>query len=295
MSTIVSWRRDKPSAGRVCLGFWFVALMNVVVACGSRERRGPLPLVATFGEGIHAAFVSPFMDPYCLFDLSEKQIDVTERIDCAAWNRMMGRRECHGATTDPIRVGWVQALKFANAVSRKAELEACYMFEDCTSARGRRECDAVVRRVPCSGYRLPSSIEWDLLSTVAVAETTGTAGPLSVFSAFLDPNGPRYRNRRVVHTGPIPQLQDDPRLGILARSLFLRGFEWTDGTGYGKSPCRMAARKLRLDANLGPEARGVDARSPWINRFLKTRRRLYQGDGDALAEFRLIRYVSCDR
>jgi len=82
------------------------------------------------------------------------QTEVTQGL----WQSVMGSNPSHfqgcGSTCPVEQVSWVDAAKFANALSKKDGLEACYTISG----------DSVSwpRGLGCTGYRLPTEAEWEV-------------------------------------------------------------------------------------------------------------------------------------
>jgi formylglycine-generating enzyme required for sulfatase activity len=82
------------------------------------------------------------------------QTEVTQGL----WQSVMGSNPSHfkgcGLTCPVEQVSWVDAAKFANALSKKDGLEACYTISG----------DSVSwpRGLGCTGYRLPTEAEWEV-------------------------------------------------------------------------------------------------------------------------------------
>jgi formylglycine-generating enzyme required for sulfatase activity len=119
------------------------------------------------------------------YDLLVGVTEVTRR----QWRDVMGTEPFgRGCDDCPVRmVSWYDAAAFANALSERDGLTACYRLEDCAEAPpyergdpGRRDghvtglsCATVESSGPtCSGYRLPNRAEWDAYGGVsALAES----------------------------------------------------------------------------------------------------------------------------
>jgi formylglycine-generating enzyme required for sulfatase activity len=62
------------------------------------------------------------------------------------------------------RVNWFDAAEFANRLSKKEEVEQCYLLGGCTGTLGQDfTCDsAEFKGLACEGYRLPTETEWEV-------------------------------------------------------------------------------------------------------------------------------------
>ncbi|MEZ4324395.1 MAG: SUMF1/EgtB/PvdO family nonheme iron enzyme [Polyangiales bacterium] len=116
-------------------------------------------------------------------DAHDLLVGVTE-VTRGQWRDVMGT-EPYGSDCDdcPVRmVSWYDAAAFANALSQREGLSACYQLSDCSeappyqrSAPGRAYshetglyCATVESVGPsCSGYRLPNRAEWDAYGGVS--------------------------------------------------------------------------------------------------------------------------------
>lgn len=78
----------------------------------------------------------------------------------AQWVAVMGENpSAHRGDRRPVEnVSWLDAIEFANAASRLANLEPCYLI---TGAGDAREV-VWTEGINCSGYRLPTEHEWEL-------------------------------------------------------------------------------------------------------------------------------------
>ncbi len=82
------------------------------------------------------------------------------------WQRLMSNNPSRYSGCDECPVGnvnWYEALGFANAMSRRAGFEECYLLSGCRGKPGEEmECSSVDFAGPgCGGYRLPTEAEWE--------------------------------------------------------------------------------------------------------------------------------------
>jgi formylglycine-generating enzyme required for sulfatase activity len=105
-------------------------------------------------------------------DLLVKETEVT----VGEWRDIAGSNPAFAAGPSwPVeRVSWWDAVRFANAASEAAQLEACYSLEGCTqgwgggcddgegSCIGDYECEEIeFVGLDCEGFRLPTEAEWE--------------------------------------------------------------------------------------------------------------------------------------
>lgn len=85
------------------------------------------------------------------------------------WTALMGEQpaqmfEC-GPTCPVGNISWFQALEYLNALSRHEQREQCYVLSTCGPEEdndGGYDCAEVTfKGASCTGYRLPSEVEWE--------------------------------------------------------------------------------------------------------------------------------------
>ncbi len=77
---------------------------------------------------------------------------------------------CDGCPVE--NVSWLEVLRFTNKLSLDSGRYGCYTIQGCTGGDNDEICDSVKTTVSCSGYRLPTEAEWDLVARA------GVEGPL---------------------------------------------------------------------------------------------------------------------
>ena len=90
------------------------------------------------------------------------------------------------------RVNLFDALKYANALSRQEQRQACYEFEGCTGRAGANlHCQSVLfLGTNCSGYRLPTDPEWEFFARAGTS-TEVYGGDMAIIN---NRNSPQLNN-----------------------------------------------------------------------------------------------------
>ncbi len=151
------------------------------VACGYGSYRG---IPASGVELARPTFVTVSVPPAphgaARYDLLVGVTEVTQR----QWREVMGTEPSFSRCENcPVEmVSWYDAAAYANALSAREGLTACYALDACTEtppyrrgAPGNRfshevglACEVVASVGPsCDGYRLPNRAEWDAYGAVA--------------------------------------------------------------------------------------------------------------------------------
>lgn len=122
------------------------------------------------------------------------------------------------------QVSWYEAVMFANELSRKADLELCYVPDSCPGVLGTFDYACVEvksKKGDCSGYRLPTEEEWEV---AARAQLPGTAyraryGELDAIAWYVGNSGGK--------TQPVGQ-KDANDWGL--RDMLGNVWEWTNSS-----------------------------------------------------------------
>ncbi len=155
--------------------------MWVLVAIGACHFEPPSPRVDTRAPGFVRVTIPAAGDTAPDYTLLVGETEITK----AQWRDVMGEdvTEGRGPALAPVTfVSWYDAASFANALSEREGLEACYRLSDCADAApytrrspgtwrshaAGRQCGEVEIRGPgCEGYRLPTYREWRVFGPVA--------------------------------------------------------------------------------------------------------------------------------
>ena len=115
------------------------------------------------------------------FDETQHEVTLTHafylqgtEVSQAQWAALMGNNPSHAVdscgTDCPVdNAGWLEALSYANALSRAEGLPECYTLEACNDVSPGLglECDAWSVNAPggnpylCAGYRFLMEVEWE--------------------------------------------------------------------------------------------------------------------------------------
>jgi cysteine-rich repeat protein len=166
-------------AGWTCHGTWCVPGVFVPIPAG------------TFTMG------SPAGEPGRSSDETQHQVTLTQGFEMLSTEVTQGQflavlgyspssfAAC-GATCPVERVNWHEAAAYANALSARAGLGACY---DCAGAGTTVTCvlaAAYATPYACPGYRLPTEAEWEYAARAGT--TTGTYNGTSTLLNCEQPN-----------------------------------------------------------------------------------------------------------
>ena len=143
-------------------------------------------------------------------------------------------------------VTWYQAVAYANALSKKENLDPCYELEECTEHY--RDCKNVhFKGLDCRGYRLPTDEEWRYFAEDAVADEEHSY--LHDYQNEVSYEGCQYVSTRLkdgkygwICIGPHPVGQLEPDRGVYDIYGFIYEWVW-DWFGYAK----------RAGDSLGPD------------------------------------------
>lgn len=110
----------------------------------------------------------------------------THEVTVELWEEVMGPSPSMGGPCGPTcpvqRVSWSEALRFANALSEREGLQACYVLTE-FPPRWRRT-------KTCTGYRLPTTVEAMLVRTAPGAHPETAAGSGGVMPVGQQPPSP---------------------------------------------------------------------------------------------------------
>lgn len=154
---------------------------SALVACHAGGYRGVTAAEVDLSRHMfQTVSVPPGADGTARYDLLVGVTEVTQ----SQWREVMGTEPGFARCDNcPVEmVSWYMAATYANALSEREGLTACYVLEGCTEtapyrrgAPGNRfsheagpACEVVASLAPtCDGYRLPSRSEWSAYGGVA--------------------------------------------------------------------------------------------------------------------------------
>ncbi len=157
------------------------------------------------------------------------------------WTELMGTSPGDaGCANCPVTdVSFAEAAAFANAMSGRAGLPACYDLAACTGTPGTDYlCSAPVRSaaIDCAGYRLPTEAEWEY-----AAKAGSKPAPSLVSVAWFAPNS----------DGRLHEIRTKNPNAWGLHDLLGNAFEWTQdwsapyGSGAATDPTGPPGGKVR--------------------------------------------------
>lgn len=204
------------------------------------------------------------------------------------WNAVMPElsRSVDALENPVVDVTWWQALAYANRRSGQEGLPECYRLEGCDERWSR--CSRVVVAGPyCTGFRLPSELEWEHAGRYALGDRHSPVGSAPIVAECRAQdwlNGVHYCATSGGDLAPADAAGELPLEHILGNV-----WEWTEDAYHPVRPEVHAVERAIVLPSQFVSRRGCSYRSTADQCRLSNRNFLPAAPGDQATGFRLVR------
>ncbi len=221
----------------------------------------------------------------------------------AQWKALMGtdpsRFQACGPDCPVERVNWYEAVAFANALSKRSNLAACYEVSGGNGQRPGKDLEYAsvsLKDIHCQGYRLPTEAEWEYAARAKTTTRFWTGEKLTTKQANYGGNYPYAGHAKGEYLKTTVEIRSFKANAWGLFEVHGNVWEWTEDAAERDPEGKMATDTYKGDVQNPLSTRGpvrVIRGGSWgiIARYCRAANRgaLVPGSRDGNVGFRLVR------